>query len=214
MFVFSDKNSLVNHFVAELRDENIQRDSWRFRRNLERLGEVMAYEISKGLDYQAARIKTPLGVANTYLLSQQPILATILRAGLPFYQGFLNFFDQAESAFVGAYRGPMQDDNSFEIVQSYTAAPSLDQKVLILIDPMLATGRSLVSVYEALLRYGLPRQVHVVAAIASRAGTEHLQAHIPEARLWLGSLDETLNHKSYIVPGLGDAGDLAFGNKQ
>lgn len=214
MFVFTDTNSIANHFIAELRDVNVQKDSWRFRKNLERLGELMAYELSKVLVYSPEKIQTPLGESSTSLMETAPVLATILRAGLPLYQGFLNYFDKAESAFVGAYRGPMQADNTFEVVQGYTATPELKDKVLILIDPMLATGKSITAVYQSLLPYGKPKEVHIVAAIASEAGVQYVQAHLPGVHLWLGAIDKILNDKFYIVPGLGDAGDLAFGNKQ
>lgn len=214
MFIFTDHHSIANHFIAELRDTEIQKDSLRFRKNLERLGELLAYEVSKTLAYQTQKVQTPLGAVDTPLLEQQPVLATILRAGLPMYQGFLNFFDKAESAFIGAYRGPHSEDNSFDIVQGYTVTPNLKDKTLILIDPMLATGKSMVAVYQSLLFYGKPEATHVVAAVASQKGTEYVSGHIPDVSLWLGAVDKELNDKSYIVPGLGDAGDLAFGNKQ
>lgn len=213
MFVFTDQASIANHFIAQLRDIQVQTDSMRFRKNLERLGELMAYEISKKLHFQQIDVQTPLGIASTTLIEQPPVLATILRAGLPLYQGLLNFFDKADSAFIGAYRGTHQEDESFEIEMEYVASPGLDKKVLILIDPMLATGKSLIKSYHALLQYGIPSEVHVVAAIASREGVEYVQTNLPDCYLWLGTIDANLNKKSYIVPGLGDAGDLAFGNK-
>ena len=213
MFLFTEHSSVVNHFLAELRDVRIQTDRLRFRRNMERLGEVMAYEISKTMDFRPADVPTPLGIARTKLVAQPPVLATILRAGLPLYQGFLNVFDHAESAFIGAYRGPHQADESFEIQMEYVAAPDLNGKTLILIDPMLATGKSLVKSYHALLERGQPARTHIAAAIASRQGVDYLQAALPGCQVWIGDLDEELNHKFYIVPGLGDAGDLAFGNK-
>jgi uracil phosphoribosyltransferase len=185
----------------------------RFRHNLERLGELFAYEISKTLLYQPAAIETPLGTKQTALMERSPVLATILRAGLPMYQGFLRFFDRAESAFIGAYRSEHTEDNSFDIIQGYTVTPNLDGKVLILIDPMLATGRSMVAVYESLLLYGTPVETHVVSVIGSEAGVKYVQAHIPKVSLWVGDIDAELNVKSYIIPGLGDAGDLAFGGK-
>ncbi len=214
MFVFTENQSIANHFIAELRDKEVQKDSWRFRKNLERMGNLMAYELSKSLNYQEAEVKTPLGTSKTKLLEQQPVLAVILRAGLPFYQGFLDFFDKAESAFVGAYRGPLQEDNSFDIVHGYTVTPHLDDKVLVMLDPMLATGKSIVSVYESLMIYGKPREVHVVAVIASKPGVQYVCRKLPDCKLWLGAVDDELNEFSYIIPGLGDAGDLAFGNKQ
>jgi uracil phosphoribosyltransferase len=213
MFVFTEQPSIANHFIAELRDVRTQTDSMRFRKNLERLGELMAYEISKTMDFQPATVKTPLGVCHTELVVQPPVLSTILRAGLPLYQGFMNFFDKAESAFIGAYRSPHRVDHSFDIEMEYIVTPDLTGKTLILIDPMLATGKSIVKTYQALLEYGIPARTHIVAAIASRAGVSHVQNRLPECRLWMGALDEELNHKSYIVPGLGDAGDLSFGSK-
>lgn len=214
MFVFTSQNSIANHFIAEMRDIAIQKDSLRFRKNLERLGELMAYEISKTLAYQNHQVQTPLGVCETTILQQVPVLATILRAGLPMFQGFLNFFDTAESAFIGAYRGAFEEDNSFDIVQGYTVTPDLKDKILILIDPMLATGKSMLSVYQSLLINGTPKHTHIAAAIASKQGAEFIQKHIPNVSLWIGALDEKLNDHSYIVPGLGDAGDLAFGIKR
>ncbi len=215
MLILTEQNSIANHFIAELRDQRIQKDSMRFRRNLERLGELLAYEISKKLDYEPRVVNTPLGIAETMLLSSQPVLITILRAGLPFYQGFLNFFDKAESAFVGAFRGQHNDrDFTFEIEMNYIAAPDLTGKQVILVDPMLATGKSIVITAQALHKYGQPAHVHVVAAIASRHGVDYLKANMQmEYTLWVGDLDEELNNKFYIVPGLGDAGDLSFGNK-
>jgi uracil phosphoribosyltransferase len=214
IFQLTAQASVANHFLAEMRHQQIQQDSLRFRRNLERLGEVLAYELSKTLPYKKATVSTPLGLAHTQLLTEQPVLAAILRAGLPLYQGFLNFFDQAESAFVGAYRGEARSDHSFDIEIHYATTPRLDNKVLILIDPMLATGKSLNLVYKRLLHFGQPRELHIVSAIASRAGIQYLEEQVPEASLWVGDIDEELNAKSYIIPGLGDAGDLAFGIKE
>ncbi|GAB2560036.1 uracil phosphoribosyltransferase [Spirosoma areae] len=214
MFVFAQQSSLANQFMAELRDVSLQQDRLRFRRNLERLGELMAYEISKKLAYQNVAVQTPLGIANTQVLRQQPVLATILRAGLPFHQGFANYFDQAENAFAGAYRGYAPGGNEeFEIAMDYIVSPDLSGKVLILCDPMLATGRSLEKVYHALLRYGIPAQTHIAAIIASPEGVRHVQQQLPQCHLWLGAIDDYLNEHFYIVPGLGDSGDLAFGGK-
>ncbi|WP_080059186.1 uracil phosphoribosyltransferase [Spirosoma aerolatum] len=214
MFVFAQQPSLANQFIAELRDVSIQQDRLRFRRNLERLGELMAYEISKKLPYQSVNVQTPLGVSNTQVLRQQPVLATILRAGLPFHQGFANYFDRAENAFAGAYRGySSADDDAFEIAMDYIVSPDLSGKPLILCDPMLATGRSLEKVYHALLRYGIPSQTHIAAVIASPEGIRHVQRQLPQCHLWLGAIDDHLNEHFYIVPGIGDSGDLAFGEK-
>ncbi|GAB4025676.1 uracil phosphoribosyltransferase [Spirosoma koreense] len=214
MFVFAHQSSLANQFMAELRSVSIQQDRLRFRRNLERLGELMAYEISKKLPYQNVDVQTPLGIAHTQILRQQPVLATILRAGLPFHQGFANYFDQAENAFAGAYRGYVPGENdAFEIAMDYIVSPDLSGKVLILSDPMLATGRSLEKVYHALLRYGIPAQTHIAAIIASPEGVQYVQQRLPQCHLWLGAIDDHLNEHFYIVPGLGDSGDLAFGAK-
>lgn len=214
MFVFAQQPSLANQFVAELRDISIQKDRLRFRRNLERLGELMAYEISKTMLYHNVAVQTPLGMADAQLIRQQPVLATILRAGLPFHQGFVNYFDDAENAFAGAYRGYVPGGHDeFEIEMDYIAAPDLSGKTLILCDPMLATGRSLEKVYHAMLRYGIPAQTHIAAVIASPEGIRYVQQQLPQCHLWLGAIDNHLNEHFYIVPGLGDAGDLAFGLK-
>ena len=213
MFTLTDNNSIAHQFLAELRHIDWQTDSYRFRRNLERLGEILAYEISKTFNYLAHDVPTPLGTKETAMPKQMPVLATILRAGLPMYQGFLNFFDQAESAFIGAYRGEYAEDNSFDIVQGYTATPNLQNSTLIMIDPMLATGKSLHSVYQSLLYHGTPSNVHIACAIASKNGIDYLKKHIPKAKIWAGDVDDLLDEKSYIIPGLGDAGDLAFGQK-
>jgi uracil phosphoribosyltransferase len=213
MFVLTENNSLANQFLAELRDSKIQRDSMRFRRNLERIGEVFAYEISKTLSYQKNEITTQLGIKNTHLISQEVVLVTILRAGLPLHQGLLNYFDKAENAFIGAYRGKHDDKEAFEIEMDYITSPDIHGKVLIICDPMLATGKSIEKAYHAMLRYGIPAKTHIVSAIASRRGVRFVQARLPQCRLWVGDIDEEMNSKSYIVPGLGDAGDLAYGGK-
>jgi uracil phosphoribosyltransferase len=213
MFILSETNSIANHFIAELRDVNIQQDSMRFRKNMERLGEILAYEVSKTLIYQDATVQSPLAIAQTNLLTNQPVLVAILRASLPFHQGFLNVFDKAENAFIGAYRGKHRPDETFDIQMDYLASPDLSNKTIILIDPMLATGKSLLKSYEALLTYGKPTRIIIAAAIAAPEGMAFLQKEIPEADFFIGSLDEKLNHKFYIIPGLGDAGDLAYGEK-
>ncbi|WP_162053682.1 uracil phosphoribosyltransferase [Pontibacter pamirensis] len=210
--ILTQTPSLANHFIAELRDVKVHGDSMRFRRNLERLGELLAYEISKKMQYKPATLTTPLADTQTMLLAEQPVLATILRAGLPLYNGMLNYFDRAYSTFVGAYR--VEEENTeLQIMMEYLASTNLHDKVLILADPMLATGRSLVKAYKGMLRHGKPKQVHIAAAIASPEGVAYVQQEMPEAILWLGALDDHLNERSYIVPGLGDAGDLAFGPK-
>ncbi|KAB7727118.1 uracil phosphoribosyltransferase [Rudanella paleaurantiibacter] len=215
MFVFADFNSIANQYIAELRDVTIQKDRMRFRRNLERIGELMAYEISKTLAYQNTNVQTPLGTANAPLLLRQPVIATIMRAGLPFHQGFMNYFDQADNAFAGAYRGHVlgTDVNEFEVALDYISSPDLAGRTLIIADPMLATGRSLEKVYHSLLRYGIPAQTHIAAVIASPEGVGYMQDRLPQCHLWLGAVDAYLNDHYYIVPGLGDAGDLAFGEK-
>jgi len=214
MFILNQTNSIANNIIAELRDIEVQQDRMRFRRNLERLGMILAYEISKKLTFQEKTIQTPLANKTVSILSEEPVLITIMRAGLPFYQGFLNVFDKAENGFIGSFRSELASDNSFQIEMGYLASPSLNDKQVILIDPMLATGKSLVEAYQGLIqRYGTPSKLHVVAAIASKPGVEYVENAIEQASIWVGAVDEKLNQKSYIVPGLGDAGDLSFGVK-
>ena len=213
MLILTDFNSIANHFIAEMRDVNIQKDAMRFRKNMERLGEVLAYEVSKTLSFQTITMQSPLAKATANLLSEQPVLVAILRASLPFHQGFLNVFDHAENAFIGAYRGKHRSDETFDIQVDYLASPDLNNKTIILIDPMLATGKSLLKSYEALLTYGKPARTIIVAAIAAPEGIQFLQESIPDADFFIGTVDEKLNHKLYIIPGLGDAGDLAYGEK-
>ena len=184
----------------------------RFRRNLERLGEIMAYEISKSLTYSTSEVETPLGIAEMSILDEQPILITIIRAGIPFHQGFLNIFDQADSGFIAAFRHTKKS-GEFEIHKKYENTPNLDDKIVIIADPMLATGRSLVLCCKELLSQYNIKELHIASVIASEEGIQHVRAFIPEARLWIGDLDKELTSKSYIVPGLGDAGDLAYGEK-
>ncbi len=207
-------NSVLNQFIAEIRDKNIQKDSLRFRRNLERIGEIFAYEISKTLNYSIKDVQTPLGIAQCSLPSDQVVLSTVLRAGLPLHNGFLNYFDKAQNAFIAAYR-KYSKDNNFNIQVEYTTAPKTEGKVLILADTMLATGASVVLAYQRLLDNGQPLCTHIVCPIASRAGVEYLSKNLPhkDVTLWIGALDEELTNKSYIIPGLGDAGDLAYGSK-
>lgn len=214
MFVLTKQNSIANHWLADLRNIHTHQNRAVFRQNMMRIGEVLAYEISKSFVYQKKEVQTPLATAQVQVSDEKVVLATVLRAGLPFYQGFLNVFEQAESAFLGAYRGEHQADESFEIQLHYAVSPNLEGKTLILIDPMLATGKSLLIALKKLLKNGNPKHIHIAAIIASRQGISHLQENITrDFSLWLGDVDETLNHKSYIVPGLGDAGDLAFGMK-
>lgn len=213
MFVLTETYSIANHFLAELRNQETQKDAMRFRKNMERLGEIFAYEISKTLTYQNKDVVTQLGAKITQQVSQQVVLVTILRAGLPLHQGLLNYYDKAENAFIGAYRGKHDEKESFEIEMDYITSPDIQDKVLIISDPMLATGKSIEKAYHAMLRYGIPSKTHIVSAIASRRGVRFIKARLPQCRLWIGDIDEDMNSKSYIVPGLGDAGDLAFGGK-
>jgi uracil phosphoribosyltransferase len=212
--ILGETNSIFNQFIAEIRDEVVQKDPMRFRRNLQRIGEVFAFEISKVMDYQNTDVKTPLGVAKVSTLVQQPVLATILRAGLPLQQGLLNVFDHAENAFISAYR-KYDEAGEFHIEFEYLASPSLENKDVIISDPMLASGASMEIGYHALLHKGTPKHVHLVAVIASSQGVEHVIKHInaENVTLWIGAVDPEMTPMSYIVPGLGDAGDLAFGAK-
>ncbi len=210
--ILTEQNSLVNQYLVELRNTDIQKDRMRFRRNLERIGEMMAYEISKVLPYQPAEVDTPLGLAETNVLSQQPVLLTIIRAGLPFYQGFLNAFDEADSGFIGAYRHTKKS-GEFEIHKKYQNTPSLDDKIVIVADTMLATGQSLVLCCKELLAEYNIKELHIATVIASEEGVQHVRAFLPEAKIWIGDLDKELTSKSYIVPGLGDAGDLSYGTR-
>ncbi len=210
--VLSESNSIANNFLAELRDVELQKDSLRFRRNLERLGEIFAYEISKTLDYTESEVKTPLGTATVQKTDKNIVLATILRAGLPMHQGMLNYFDFAGNAFISAYR-KHHKDGTFEINLQYVTCPDLTKTTLIIADPMLASGQSIAKTLKELTRFGQPKTIHIVSAIAAREGVDHVHRYLPHAHLWLGAIDEELTAKSYIVPGLGDAGDLSFGEK-
>jgi uracil phosphoribosyltransferase len=208
----SQQHSLISNWISELRDVNIQGDRMRFRRNLERIGEVAAYEISKVLSFKETEVETPLGTAICKILEQQPVLATILRAGLPLHQGILNFFDKADNAFISAYR-KHDKDGSFEISLDYISCPEIEDRVLIISDPMLATGSSLVKTIHFLKAEGRPKEIHIVAAIACTVGIEYVKREDPSVTIWCGDIDDELTAKGYIVPGLGDAGDLAFGVK-
>jgi uracil phosphoribosyltransferase len=213
MWVLAEQNSIANNFLSELRDKEIQKDSMRFRRNLERLGEIFAYEISKSLSFSNSKTETSLGTKESFTLSEYPIIVTVLRAAMPLHQGLLNFFDKSDSAFIGAYRGIHDSNEHFEIEMDYISSPSLQGRTLIICDPMLATGKSLEKAYHALLRFGIPAKTHIVSVVASERGVRYINARMPECKLWIGDIDPELNTKSYIVPGLGDAGDLAFGVK-
>lgn len=210
--ILTHRNSIANHFLAELRNIEVQQDRMRFRRNLERLGEIFAYEISKTFAYEPAEIETPLGIAETTLLAEQPVLATILRAGVAMHQGMLNVFDQADSTFIGAYR-KTKKSGAFEVRKEYVSSVDLNSRIVILVDPMLATGRTMVLTCKELLDDFDIKSLIIVSAIGSEEGIGHVQAFLPQAQLWVGDVDSELTSKAYIVPGLGDAGDLAYGAK-
>lgn len=210
----SENNSVLNHFLGQIRNIKVQNDSMRFRRNIERIGEIMAYEISKDLSYKNVEIETPLGIKNTTEIDDKLILCSILRAGLPLHIGFLNYFDEAENGFVSACRHHPNNDAEFVILVEYQALSSINNKTVLLIDPMLATGQSIVAVYEKLIQNGAPKEMHLAVVIAAPEGVAYLEKHLPDScHLWIAALDSNLNEKNYIVPGLGDAGDLAYGNK-
>ena len=213
IFNFSEYSSLYNKFLSELRDAQIQKDSMRFRKNLERIGEISAYEISKELDHQSLTTNTPLGVSQTNVPKDNLVLATILRAGLPLHTGLLNYFDYAENCFISAYR-KHSSSNDFEVEIEYLASPNTQGKVVLLSDTMLASGQSMVLAYKALLKRGTPAKVHIVSVIGSQQGIDLVSENLPEnTTLWIGGVDPKMTTQSYIVPGLGDAGDLAFGEK-
>lgn len=208
------QDSIFNHFIREIRDVSIQTDSMRFRRNIERIGEIFAYEISKQAKFKERMVNTPLGISKERLIENKPVLATILRAGLPLHQGFLNYFDRSDNCFISAYR-KLKRGGHFEVKIEYMSSPDLDGKTVILCDPMLATGSSMILAVEALLSKGRPEHIHIVSVIASSEGVEYVKENISlkECTLWLGALDQEMTAQSYIVPGLGDAGDLSYGEK-
>lgn len=212
--ILGQSDSILNHYIAEIRDAEIQKDPSRFRWNLERIGFLFAYEISKTLEYETREVVTSLGIANVPVLVDSPVLATIMRAGLPFHQGFLNVFDKSDNAFVSAYR-KYHKDHSFSMQIEYTSAPDLQGRTLILCDPMLATGASMVLSYKELIVHGKPKHIHIASILASQEGLSFLKKNIPSRNvtIWLGTIDDELTAQSYIVPGLGDAGDLAYGKK-
>lgn len=206
----SEQNSILNHFLAQLRDVKVQNDSMRFRKNMERIGEIMAYELSKKLSYTNCSIQTPLGTKDTMMIKDEVVLCSILRAGLALHTGFMSFFDDAENGFVSAAR----THGAEEILVEYQAAPSFKDKCLLLLDPMLATGHSMVAVFNQLLQKEQPKEIHICVVIAAPEGIDYLKQHLPEnIHLWVASLDDSLNEKKYIIPGIGDAGDLAYGEK-
>lgn len=207
-------NSILNKFIAEIREVSVQKDSLRFRRNIERIGEILGYELSKSLSYKATEITTPLGTKTINLTNNDVVLCSILRAGLPLHQGLLNYFDNAENAFISAYRHHSNNETDFEIAVEYFAAPAIEGKTLLLADPMLATGQSLVAVHEAIKKQGVAKEIHLVVVIGSTEGIDFIKNHFPDnTHLWIAAVDDKLNDKGYIIPGLGDAGDLAFGTK-
>jgi uracil phosphoribosyltransferase len=211
---FSKENSILNTFISEIRDVNIQKDRMRFRRNIERIGEVLGYEMSKALNYKPKKITTPLGIHNTSVFNDDIVLCSILRAGVPLHNGLLNYFDTAENAFISAYRHHKDTPEIFEIIVEYLACPDLNNKTLILADPMLATGQSMLATFKALKPFGSPKAIHLVSVIGAQKGLDFVTNEFPEdTHLWIATVDETLNNKGYIVPGLGDAGDLSFGEK-
>lgn len=210
----SENNSILNHFLGQIRNVNVQNDSMRFRKNIERIGEIMAYELSKNLSYKDVEIQTPLGIKKTTEIESDLVLCSILRAGLPLHNGFLNYFDHAENSFVSACRHHPNNDDTFEILVEYQALSNLNNKTVLLLDPMLATGQSIVAVHEKLVQNATPQEIHIVVVIAAPEGVAHLEKSLPDnCHLWVAALDEKLNQKNYIVPGLGDAGDLAYGSK-
>ena len=207
-------HSVLNQFIAEIRDVNTQHSAMRFRRNIERIGEILSYELSKTLSYKEMVVQTPLGSKTMMLPKNDLVLCSVLRAGIPLHQGLLNYFDTAENAFISAYRHHPDEGDAFEIIVSYLASPSLDDKTLILTDPMLATGKTLENTFEALKGHGTPKHIHIVSVIGSEEGIQYIENCFPKnTHLWIAAIDEKLNSKGYIIPGLGDAGDLSFGSK-
>ena len=210
----SEDHSILNSFIAELRDVNIQKDRMRFRRNIERIGEILGYEMSKTLDFKSKIVQTPLGEKASLIYQNDIVLCSILRAGVPLHNGLLNYFDDAENAFISAYRHHKDNPETFEIIVEYLACPDLNGKTLILADPMLATGQSMVATFEALKPFGTPKEIHLISVIGAQAGVDFINSHFDtDSHLWIATIDEKLNDKGYIIPGLGDAGDLAFGKK-
>jgi uracil phosphoribosyltransferase len=212
--ILSEDNSALNHFISEIRDAEVQSDSLRFRKNLERIGEIFAYEISKTLSYRVTEVSTALGIANVAVLDSYPVLATILRAGLPFHQGFLNIYDRSENAFISAYR-KTHKDGTFRVNVEYASIPEIDKKTLILCDTMMATGSSMVCAYKEVIAKGKPAHIHFATILTSMEGLNYLKMNIPkkDVDIWIGAVDEELTAQAFLVPGLGDAGDLAFGKK-
>lgn len=208
------ENSILNQFISEIRDSTTQKDTMRFRKNIERIGEILGYELSKTLTYAQKTVQTPLGIKEILIPEKELVLCSILRAGLPLHQGLLNYFDTAENAFISAYRDHSEGTDDFEVVVNYLASPSLENKTLLLADPMLATGRTLENTIKAMKNHGEPKQIHIIAVIGSREGVEYIKDVFPEnTHLWIAAIDEELSNRGYIIPGLGDSGDLSFGAK-
>lgn len=211
---FEKQPSVLHQFMAEIRDKKIQKDSMRFRRNIERIGEILCYEMSKSLSFQKAEIQTPLAAIEIPTIQDEIVLCSVLRAGLPLHQGILNYFDRAENAFISAYRYHPDGGDNFEVIVKYFAAPDLDGKILVLTDPMLATGKTLENVLKTLRSHGTPKQIHIISVIGSKDGVNYVSNVFPKTtQLWIAAIDDTLSSDGYIIPGLGDAGDLAFGKK-
>lgn len=211
---FSNEKSVLNQFISEMRDVSIQKDSMRFRKNIERIGEILSYEMSKTLNYKSQLVKTPLGEKEMQVPENDLVVCSILRAALPFHNGIINFFDKAENAFISAYRNHPDDGDDFEVIVNYLASPSIENKTLVFTDPMLATGKTLENVLKAFESHGTPKQIHILSIIGAKPGIEYIKPIFPEnTHLWIAAVDDTLNSRGYIVPGLGDAGDLAFGEK-
>jgi uracil phosphoribosyltransferase len=211
---FTNQKSILNQFISELRDISLQKDRMRFRRNIERIGEVLSYELSKELQYDTKIVETPLGTKDVLIPNDELVLCSVLRAGLPLHQGVLNSFDKAENAFISAYRHHPDDSDAFEVIVKYFASPSLDNKVLIITDPMLATGKTMENVLKALKDHGTPKRIHIISVIGSKEGIKYIKSIFPgTTHLWIATIDSELNSRGYIVPGLGDAGDLSFGLK-
>ena len=211
---FSNEKSILNQFILEMRDVSIQRDSMRFRKNIERIGEILSYEMSKTLHYKTEMVKTPLGEKEMQVPETDLVICSILRAALPFHHGIINFFDTAENAFISAYRHHADGSDDFEVIVNYLASPSIENKILVLTDPMLATGKTLENVLNAFKSHGTPKQIHILSIIGAKPGIEYIKNIFPEnTHLWIAAVDDKLNNRGYIIPGLGDAGDLSFGQK-
>lgn len=211
---FSNDDSILNQFISELRDVAIQTDAMRFRKNIERIGEILGYELSKTLSYKTIKVKTPFGAKKMSVSEDKLVFCSVLRAGLPLHQGLLNYFDKSENAFISAYRHHIDKKDDFDVIIEYLAAPSLNNKILVIVDPMLATGKTLENVLNAIKKHGKPKKIHIVSVIGSKYGVANVASYYPEnTHLWIATIDDNLSERGYIIPGLGDAGDLSFGIK-